>query len=180
MLSRRRIIIAMAALTAASPAASLAARAAASCPRLQAERRTPLQQDFTHASMPGAGPVATVVTAIVGPLVLARVEPVVHVAVLVGVVVMEGFLLRFLFVVLVFARLLVILFLIGRFRLRRPGGQGGDDWRGAERRKNERGEHEASASLVGGFGHECLRKKGIVVRRSYQVRGPHARARRTP
>ena len=49
MLSRRRIIIAMAALTAASPAASLAARAAASCPRLQAERRTPLQQDFTHA-----------------------------------------------------------------------------------------------------------------------------------
>ena len=41
MLSRRRIIIAMAALTAASPAASLAARAAASCPRLQAERRTP-------------------------------------------------------------------------------------------------------------------------------------------
>ena len=49
MLSRRRIIIAMAALTAASPAASLAARAAASCPRLQAERRAPLQQDFTHA-----------------------------------------------------------------------------------------------------------------------------------
>lgn len=48
MLSRRRIIIAMAALTAASPAASLAARAAASCPRLQAERRAPLQQDFTH------------------------------------------------------------------------------------------------------------------------------------
>lgn len=39
MLSRRRIIIAMAALTAASPAASLAALAAASCPRLQAERR---------------------------------------------------------------------------------------------------------------------------------------------
>lgn len=34
MLSRRRIIIAMAALTAASPAASLAALAAASCPRL--------------------------------------------------------------------------------------------------------------------------------------------------
>ncbi|MFQ8815173.1 MAG: hypothetical protein ACLR8J_03520 [Sutterella wadsworthensis] len=31
------------------PAASLAARAAASCPRLQAERRAPLQQDFTHA-----------------------------------------------------------------------------------------------------------------------------------
>lgn len=49
MLSRRRIIIAMAALTAASPAASLAARAAASCPRLQAERRAPLQQDFMHA-----------------------------------------------------------------------------------------------------------------------------------
>ena len=48
MLSRRRIIIAMAALTAASPAASLAARAAASCPRLQAERRAPLQH-FTHA-----------------------------------------------------------------------------------------------------------------------------------
>ena len=48
MLSRRRII-AMAALTAASPAASLAALAAASCPRLQAERRAPLQQDFMHA-----------------------------------------------------------------------------------------------------------------------------------
>lgn len=82
---------------------------------------------------------AAVVTAIAGPLV----EPVVHVAVLVGVVVMEGPLLRFLFVVLIFARLLVILFLIGRFRLRRPGGQGGDDWRGAEHRKDERGEHEA-------------------------------------
>ena len=60
---------------------------------------------------------AAVVTAIAGPLV----EPVVHVAVLVGVVVMERPLLRFLFVVLIFARLLVILFLIGRFRLRRPG-----------------------------------------------------------
>lgn len=33
---------------------------------------------------------AAVVTAIAGPLVLARVEPVVHVAVLVSVVVMEG------------------------------------------------------------------------------------------
>ena len=49
MLSRRRIIIAMAALTAAFPAASLAARVPAWGRGLQAERRAPLQQDFTHA-----------------------------------------------------------------------------------------------------------------------------------
>ena len=66
--------------------------------------------------MPGASRVAAVVTTIAGPLVLARVEPVVLVAILVGVVVTVVLVLRFLFVVLVFARLLVILFLIGRFR----------------------------------------------------------------
>lgn len=119
---------------------------------------------------------AAVVTAIAGPLV----EPVVHVAVLVGVVVMEGPLLRFLFVVLIFARLLVILFLIGRFRLRRPGGQGGDDWRaqstGRMSAASTRRLRASSAVSV----MNVSERKGIVVRRSYQVRDPHARARRTP
>lgn len=73
MLSRRRIIIAMAALTAASPAASLAARAAASCPRLQAERRAPLQQDFTHAC---GTPAAAAGTGTTGAGAVIRCTPV--------------------------------------------------------------------------------------------------------
>lgn len=119
---------------------------------------------------------AAVVTAIAGPLV----EPVVHVAVLVGVVVMEGPLLRFLFVVLIFARLLVILFLIGRFRLRRPGGQAGTTGAaqstGRMSAASTRRLRASSAVSV----MNVSERKGIVVRRSYQVRDPHARARRTP
>ena len=125
---------------------------------------------------------ATVVTAIAGPLV----EPVVHVAVLVGVVVMEGPLLRFLFVVLIFARLLVILFLTeAAVFIRASGSAARADKAGTTGAAQSTGRMSAASTrrLRASSAVSVMNvseRKGIVVRRSYQVRDPHARARRTP